>query len=643
MDSALPIFVDEIFNHKKLRFQTCEIIVNEHLFTQNILKLDGDVISIDDYKSIAPEFIKKYEGKFKFIFTDDFLHTAKFINAIAKDFTSDGYIHDFYLLENEIWKYYIKESNVKFQTNFFGYLHLNDSETIFKFIQAYAEILPDLNLNSDEVLQNTISQLQSVRAEDENVYNMPLYSVLTGLKNKCKVDYRIGLELLNKVIEFDESQGNIVIAVVTGLYEKNREQFYNAVLQKIINSEKHLSSILFGLSNVQEISDSDSKLFLQLIEKYSGQESLQISVLSLIFSILKSENQQHYDLCFEKLFAFVENEKPAIFILKNINSITDNLEHKKSIILRIIGQPFFTIEKHIVLIGHFFIYNNDFETFKLIVLEIIKLKPFEKFISNFQSYYQGINKTQFDEFLIELLIDNSASKRFIGLEIINLGSIHISYIFSVDILALSPLSQYKLWVSLTLDYHQPDDRFTPLLPLIDSKSEFIRESFLCKLEEASQDYGGQISKILKSNLDNSKYSHVIERVENYISDFYEKYTSLKNSIKEFDPYNTDYKLVRKFNEAFHKKMNRSIDLGVKKNSLLSILGGNTVQLAKGGGWRSSSNKNISQLDKFGTSFTMPRTYFIDPNKYELEMMYLVNKNWTEEEFAEIKTILDNEQ
>lgn len=276
-------------------------------------------------------------------------------------------------------------------------------------------------------------------------------------------------------------------------------------------------------------------------------------------------------------------------------------------------------------------------------MEIIKLKPFEKFISNFQSYYQGINKTQFDEFLIKLLIDNSASKRFIGLEIINLGSIHTSYIFSVDILALSPLSQYKLWVSLTLDYHQPDDRFTPLLPLIDSKSEFIRESFLCKLEEASQDYGGQISKILKSNLDNSKYSHVIERVENYISDFYEKYTSLKNSIKEFDPYNTDYKLVRKFNEAFHKKMNRSIDLGVKKNSLLSILGGNTVQLAKGGGWRSSSNKNISQLGKFGTSFTMPRTYFIDPNKYELEMMYLVNKNWTEEEFAEIKTILDNEQ
>ena len=343
------------------------------------------------------------------------------------------------------------------------------------------------------------------------------------------------------------------------------------------------------------------------------------------------------------MLAFAENEKPAIFILKNINSIFDNIEHKKSIMLRIISQLFFTIEKHITLISHFFLYNKDFETFKSIVLEIIKLKPFEKFISNFQSYYQSTNKTQFDEFLIELLIDNSASKRFIGLEVINSGSIHSPYRFAVDILALPSLSQYKLWVSLTLDYHQPKDRFTPLLPLIDSKSELIRESFICKLEEASQDYGGQISELLKSNLDKAKYSEVIERVENYISEFYKKHTSLKNSIKEFDPYNTDYKLVRKFNDIFHKKVSRSIDKGVRKDSLLSILGGNTVQLAKGGGWRSSGNKNISQLGRFGSSFTMPRTYFIDPNKYELEILHFANKNWNEEEFAEIKTMLDNEQ
>ena len=69
---------------------------------------------------------------------------------------------------------------------------------------------------------------------------------------------------------------------------------------------------------------------------------------------------------------------------------------------------------------------------------------------------------------------------------------------------------------------------------------------------------------------------------------------------------------------------------------------NTVQLSKGGGWRVGANKELSQLGKVSTSFTMPRSYFINPNKFELGKGILVKQDWKDEEFSEIKNVLESE-
>ena len=89
-------------------------------------------------------------------------------------------------------------------------------------------------------------------------------------------------------------------------------------------------------------------------------------------------------------------------------------------------------------------------------------------------------------------------------------------------------------------------------------------------------------------------------------------------------------------------MSKSIDKGARENSLFSILGTDTVQLSKGGGWRFGAKKEISQLGTFGSSFTMPRSYFINPNKYEMEIGFMMRQDWKDEEFLTIKTLLDNE-
>jgi len=246
--------------------------------------------------------------------------------------------------------------------------------------------------------------------------------------------------------------------------------------------------------------------------------------------------------------------------------------------------------------------------------------------------------------MIELLIDNLASKRFIGLDIFDQLSNSEPYQFTYNILELPHISQYKLWVSLTQDFHQPRYRLVSLLPLLDSHSELIKESFLCKLEEISEDYGGHITKVLEENLDknNPKNNFIIERVKGHAENFYSTYIDLKHSVAELNPYQTQYRHIRYFDELFYKKMSESVEKGTRENSLLSILGTNTVQLSKGGGWKFGNKKEISHLGKIGTSLLMPRSYFINPNEYEIEKGFLKSKDWKDEEFLNIKNFLDNE-
>lgn len=629
-----------IVEQKKLQFHSDEIDFNIQLFENDILKKEGNKISIHDFKSIAPFFILKYKEEFNFATNENFPLTAKFINSVEEHFKSDGYVHDYFLLEKEVWKILIKESNLEYGCNFTDYLKEGNSEGIFDFIEAYSDLLPELNLAVDEIFDNTTFLIDITKSDAD--YNIPLDSVLLGVKNKCREEYDFGLNLLNKILALNEGRDNLISAIVCGLYENKRNVFYETILKELISKEERPNAILFGLASVSEINSSDYDLFIELINKFKNNESLLIPYLSLVFSILKSDNEQYYDRCFEELLFAIENEKSAYYILHNINFIKNWSDKKTAIVIKLINQSYFTIEKYTNKISRFFLYDKGFDSFKNIILNILEVKPFEKFAKKFQSYFHSTEKSQLDEFMISLMTDNTASKRFTGLDIFNELSNLTPYSFSFNILELPTLSQYKLWVSMCQDFHQPQNRLVALLPLIDSKSELVKESFICKLEVISEDYGGQVTDILTNNLDIIKYSDIIERVKKYISDFYEKNTRLKNSIKEFNPYDTDYKHIKHFNDIFHKNMSKSIDKGARENSLLSTLGINTVQLSKGGGWRFGTKKEISQLGTIESSFTMPRSYFINPNKYEMEIGFVMRQDWKDEDFLTIKTLLDNE-
>jgi hypothetical protein len=249
--------------------------------------------------------------------------------------------------------------------------------------------------------------------------------------------------------------------------------------------------------------------------------------------------------------------------------------------------------------------------------------------------------------MIELLTDNQASKRSVGIQIFNELSSYKPYQLKFNILELSSILQYKLWVSLTQDFHEPQNRLVALLPLLNSNSEFIKESFICKLEEISEDYGGHVTNVLESNLNLSNKIHlsIIERVKNYINDYYLKNIDIKDAIWELNPKKTSKKSLRYFEMLFSKRMSETIDKGAKDNSLFSIMtnnGSNTIQLSKGGGFKIGNKKEVSQLGKISSSFTLPRSYFVNPNKYEIEIEMLMKQDWSNKEYINIINLLENE-
>ncbi len=506
-------------------------------------------------------------------------------------------------------------------------------------------MLPALDLADNIIFENALILTEITKSDAD--YNLNLGNVLNGIKNKCKSDYDLGLQLLKKALSVSEDKKNIISAIVAGLYENKKNKFYESILKDLIQEKRKLSSIFFGLSNVSEIGITDCELFIDLIKNHIKDNYLVISVLSLVLTVLKSKNTKYHKFCFKELESSVENEKTAYYILNNLDQLNQYNKEKTEVLIKLINQDYFSIEKYINPISNIFFHLKEFDSFKKVVLSIIENKPFEKFIKSFQSYFHSVNKTELDIFTIELLTDNQASKRATGIDIFNQLSSYNPYKFKLNIIELPHIIQYKLWVSLTQDFHEPKNRLIALLSLLDSKSELIKESFICKLEEISEDYGGHVTKVLEDNLskDNPYYTSVSERVQTYIEDYYSKNIDLKESVRELNPYHTHHKNIKYFDKLFSKKMSESVDKGAKENSLFSILtnnGSNTIQLSKGGGFKIGNKKEISQLGKIETSFTMPRSYFINPNKYELEKGFLMNQDWSDEEFLDIKTLLDNE-
>ena len=151
MDKNINTFVDLVIEQKKLQFSENETDFDRLLFKKNVVKSEDGKISIIDYKVVSNVFLNKYKEIFNFKVEEYFYSNTEFLNKVKDDFLVDGYVQNFNILEEEIWKLIIKESITEHKCSFNEYLKSintrNKPEHIFKFIKAYSDTLSELDLD----------------------------------------------------------------------------------------------------------------------------------------------------------------------------------------------------------------------------------------------------------------------------------------------------------------------------------------------------------------------------------------------------------------------------------------------------------------------------------------------------------------
>ncbi len=455
-------------------------------------------------------------------------------------------------------------------------------------------------------------------------------------------------------MKLKDFEDDLITPVITGLYEKFGINFYKEHLNLHLLDKTYLVPIICGLSNSNNIIEVDAKLFLSIFQKSYEKDSENLIHLSkLLFSILNSSNlsekSQYKNECIQHLEELVSINNPNLirYILRESEYLETQTDALQGLVIKLINQPQFQINEYLSQINHILMNSEDINFLKRVLYALAENYQFEQVVKKLNSSihkFLGKQKKEFDELLVELLIQEKPYSRFIGFDIFNdVTPLDGCYFFDFDILSLEPLCQYKLWVSILISYREPKSTIPCLLPLLKSSSKFVKEAFICKLEEYSENYGGGLTEVLRDKLDlnDAENKIIFERVEKYMYDYFESHANVKFDIKELNPQHTQNRIFVEFNKDYSRRFNKIRQkVSEESNSFLNFF--NTVHLLKGGGWKMEGKDDISQLARIGVSYSLPRRCFIEPEQFDWEQSAELTKDWSDGYFDEIISILENE-
>lgn len=649
--SNLDMLIDYSLIYKTFIFsQNITGVDFEKLIEFQLIKLQNDNYHIIDFELFGFNVYSLYKNKIKL--SNDFKTFVLLLKEIEIDYKSDKFDQNISALLNELWAIAILDSNQSFDTDFTDYLKSLDlkanREEIYSFNEGYSRVLPLLNLEVPKFFENGI-QLINWTKSDVN-YNMPLGSLLSGVRNKIKQNEKWGFNCFEYSIKQADLEIDFLIPIITGLYDKEGLSFYRKNLEDKVNLEPYTVSIICGLSNVEHIKEEECKLFFEIFSLADkNNKHILLNLPKLLFAILRSkENIKKKHI--EKAFSFlnelleIDNSNLIFFILQENEFQNNHLELRQNLIINLIKQPHFKLE-YLNSINHFLWKSKDVQYFENLLFVIGEYLPFKSVSKNLSSSIYELRsncKKEFEKTIVDLLIQDKASFRYLATNILD-DLLSTNYRLDYDILELNPLSQYKLWVSLFQNYREPKNILPCMLPLLKSKSSLVKEAFICKLEEYSESYGDSVTEILKQNLDfeDAELKAVFERIEKYKVEFFNRNVRVKDGVKELNPVYTQNKLFIEFNKSYDRHFTRQFQKGSKENSLFLNLCSKVI-LLKGGGWKIDGRNEISKLSTISTSFSLPRVYFTRPENFDFESNVAMGANWDDTCFIEIKDFLNNE-
>lgn len=332
LQKEITRYADFLILSKNVVVSSIDYTDSRLLIENDILKTEGNLLKIKNYTFIAIAFLEHYKSFFSYAYSPAFEESIAFWTKIKNDFTDSRYTNDYTVLELEILKIIIYETNKEYDFNFNSYINQlsedKDSEYFYDFIDSYSVALQCISIDIETAYKNSVKLLELTKSDAQ--YNLNEGTVLSGIQQKCFADEDFGIRFFDFSINKKNPEKNdiIISAAVTGLYQKIGQAFYENYLKDMLENKINVFEIINGLSNIDNIQQNDFDLFISLFNKHKANSDLHLVIAKLFFAVLKADNfndaSEYKDKCFEGLNEILINESASFFILHKTTSLQGN-------------------------------------------------------------------------------------------------------------------------------------------------------------------------------------------------------------------------------------------------------------------------------------------------------------------------------
>ncbi|MES2565516.1 MAG: hypothetical protein V4565_01540 [Bacteroidota bacterium] len=638
LKNSISELIKYSIDSKKFKFEKSEFQFDISLLEANeVLVGEESKLIISESALYYSEFFSHYSSHLKFELTEDINEAFDFISRIEEELKIEQPFNtNVYSFFKGFKSFVLFLVYKKFNTDFSAFIKTLNKESgsiLYDFNYTYAKLVPFLNTPTD-VLYNNLNHL-IIGVTSDVQYNSNLYEISNSIREFCKKNPEDGKKLLQYGIEQPTILHNLIIPALGGLYEDSRDVFWNEIAELVKKPELRVS-VICSLSFTHALTNEEANKYystITIIGNYIEEELFNLP--KFFISIINNkviDDESLKESCFLKLNELIINPNQKLRqVILNELSFVDGYDSKCIKVLRTLIEDEYFDKEQIGLVGHVFIRNKDLLGFiELITVygERFKLDfKAENFSSALYNFRQDFSENLSKE-LIKLLTHDSGAIRYIGVRIIEYLTPHNGrFIFQTDILNCEAITQYKLWMSIIGEIKEPKYTLPMMFPLLNSSFSFVKEAFICRMEQLTEEYGSSVLETMEAELDLTKldYTSIYTRIKKYSDDFWAE-ISRKRGIKELNPLYTQSDLYTLFSNNYGKSFNKNLSEGVEKKSFFMQFA-TTIILAKGGGWKHEKKGKVEKLGQVSTSFQLPRSHFVNPESFDWEFRTNYFENW----------------
>lgn len=618
------------------------LVLKEHekyfivgLQSEGILS-DREPVRIQPANVVIAEYIRQFSILFSFEPSSDFKSTMLFYIQIHSHFhEAQDYEPDLEPMLIRILSTLIIESNQNCQVRYDGLDRIFNEEQLLErlpeFNQSYLKSLDSLKQTTAEFY--AAIKFLSANLKNGNKYNIQHNLISQTVLNHSMTHPEEG-EALVKLCAGDPDKDTVIFSpAICGLYNFHPKAL--DLVNEILKQNDNLVPILIAASSFSFNNEADARKVYELIVSIdSGDNSYTENLPPFFVNLLKNPVVNSEDLkklCLDRINALLHHESSDV-VLYTLQQLLYLKGFDNKIALMLEDLPVRQVNLNMLnTLNHLYAQLVNAESFFAFIKRYASIAKYQFKAKTFTyaiSILTNQDPQNFSTGLINILIDDNGPIRFAGHRILREVVLNTRnrFRFKEDILQLTPVEQYKLWVSVLNNLMEPDSMIPLVLPIMDSSSSFVRTVFRGRIEYEVENFGRTIIEVLERELDLNNPDHIdfIEEIKGQLIKS-RTYIAEKSAIKELNPKYTHANLKAKFDESYREKLHSGMEDEVSANSLLGHLA-STVILAKGGGWKQDGRDSIAQLTSFETVFQLPRQAFIIPERidYELRLFYITD-------------------